>query len=221
MTMFSPDAATPARPRLARGPIAALLALSLFAAVAFPARADLVVQVRDSTAPIGGTGSFDVVLADTGGTYQVGGFGIQVSVPGASGVLFTSVDGNTDAVLAPYIFGTVQVPPLSLDSFPTNEFSALDSLAPGTVTLNAGDIFGLAHVTYSIDPTAAIGPVSVSLIANGTDVTDGAGNSLVPTLRGGTILITRAVPEPAAIAMMAQAAVFAGLAYRRARRRTA
>jgi hypothetical protein len=59
--------------------LALALALAVLAAGAKPCHATgLSLQVLDSTAPAGGTGSFDVVLTNTDPTgstpYQIGGF---------------------------------------------------------------------------------------------------------------------------------------------------
>jgi hypothetical protein len=124
-----------------RGPIylilgVAVAALTLFAPVATrPARAGLIVQALNSTANPGGTGAFDVVVNDTGGTFQVAGFSVELSVPGGSGVSFSDV--TTDTLAATYLFGTVQSPPFTFDSFPTQDFSAGDFTVtpPGFITL--------------------------------------------------------------------------------------
>src|SRR4051794_6464344 len=85
-----------------------------------PARAALILTVANSTALTGGTGSFDVVLSSTSGTFAVSGFAVELSVSGASGVRFTAANVNTTA--APYIFGTLQSPPLTFNTFPNTDF---------------------------------------------------------------------------------------------------
>src|SRR6266436_2978754 len=113
---------------LRRGVAAAALALAAFPLWAAPgtARADLILQIQDSIAAPGGTGSFDVILKNPGASVNVGGFGIELSVPAGTGVTFTGV--NTDTAPAePYIFGTLQSPPFSFDTFPNMQFSATDS----------------------------------------------------------------------------------------------
>src|SRR5262249_36905023 len=123
---------------------AALAILALLAPGARPARAEMVIQVADSSSAPGGTGSFDVTLQNTGGTFQIAGFSVELSVPAGSGASFTGV--TVDTVAAPYLFGTLQLPPFSFDTFPTQDFSAtdVDLTAPGFITSNPSDVFGLA-----------------------------------------------------------------------------
>jgi PEP-CTERM motif len=206
---------------------ASLRALTLAAIVsvvaAAPARADLIMQVADSVAAPGGTGSFNVVLIDTGGTFSVAGFSVELSVPAASDVLFTSVDALTG--IPPYIFGSLQSVPFSFDTFPTNHFVASDALltAPGFVTLNPGDVFGLAHVNYSVAPTAVAGSsVTVSLdnILAGTSLSDVAGAPIPFTTQNGTIRIA-GVPEPSTLVLGALGGTVLLVSSRRRRAKTA
>src|SRR5689334_19759898 len=84
-----PGDGRPARGRPAAvAAIAALTAL-LLGGVATPSRAALEMRITSSSAPPGGTGSFDVTLADTGGTFRISAYSVEVSVPGASGLKFT------------------------------------------------------------------------------------------------------------------------------------
>ncbi len=206
-----------------RGPIsviigtaAAVAALTLFAPVTTrPARAGLIVQALNSTADSGGTGAFDVVVNDTGGTFQVAGFSVELSLPVGSAVSFADV--TTDTLAAPYLFGTLQSPPFTFDSFPTQDFSASDFTlaAPGFITLNPGDIFGLAHVTYSIDPGAPAGPITVSLVPAGTSLSDNEGNPVSFTMSEGTITIAAStVPEPSSLVLAGVGAALLALTHR-------
>lgn len=181
--------------------VCALTALMLFAAYgSCPARADLIVQVNDSDAVQGGTGAFDVILLSDGGTFLVAGFSLELSVPSVSGVMFTDVTTSTSDA---YLFGTLQAPPFSFDTFPNQDFSAsdFDLTAPGSVTVNPGDVFGLAHVTYSVDPKAPGGPVIVSLVPAGTSLSDDIGDPIAITTLDGTIRIPPAVPEPPSLVL--------------------
>ena len=169
-----------------------------------PARAGLVLQVGNSSPGVGGIGTFDVVLRDTGGTFAVGGFSVELRVAPGSGVNFTAVDGKT--VAAPYLFGTVQMPPLSLDGLPTKDLSVLDSDAapPGFITLNPGDVYGMEHVTYLVAPGTPPGAITVSIVgltgpAPTTQVDDVAGLPFAFTATNGTISVTAAVPEPCSL----------------------
>lgn len=180
----------------------AALAAVLLAFAACPARAQLAITALDSTAQSGGTGSFDIVLQDLGGTFQIGGFSLELSVPGASGITFTAVDTlTTDA----YLFGALQSLPFSFDSFPNTTFSASDTdfTAPGYVTLNPGDLYGLAHVSYSVLAGTPGGAVTVSLldVGGGTSLSDDAGNPVSFSATNGTITVQSVVPEPSAFAL--------------------
>lgn len=214
---FPPHPAAPASPRRPAAAVAVVAALLLCGAPT-PARGALIVQVQNSIASPGGTGSFDVTLADTAGTFAVSGFQVKLSVLGVSGVQFTGVNGSTTA--APYLFGTVQFPPLSFDTFPNTTFTASDSDAtpPFFVTLTAGQTFGLEHVTYSVAAGTSPGPVPVSIVTGGTMLFDNATpipNTIPYTPVNGTITVT-AVPEPSSLVLCGLGAVaLAGYARRR------
>jgi hypothetical protein len=124
----------------------------------------------------------------------VAGFSVEVTVPFASKVTFTNADVNT---ANPYIFGTLQSPPLSFNGFPNIDLTVSDTSAtvPGYKTLNPGDIFGLAHVTYAVAGNAPIGPVTVSIVPAGTSLSDDSANAIAFTPANGTITIS-SVPEP-------------------------
>ncbi|HEX4053400.1 MAG TPA: hypothetical protein VHX86_03965 [Tepidisphaeraceae bacterium] len=171
---------------------AGLLAL---AGSAIPARADLVFEAVDSSALAGGTGNFDIILADTGGTFSVSAFTVEPTVPDTSPVQFTGVTTNTTT--DPYIFGTDQLPPLSYNTFPTTDLIALDADFTGVeyVTLNSGQALGLANVTYEVAPGASAGPVTISFASDGTSLSDVIGNAIPFTAPDGTITVV--VPEPA------------------------
>jgi hypothetical protein len=180
-------------------------------------RADLSVTVQSSSAPVGGVGSFDVDLGNIGGmtSYNVSGFSVELSVSAGSGVSFT--DANVSTTTAPYIFGTLQTPPLVSMTFPfpNTDFIASDSsaTAPFFTTLMPGETFGLEHVSYSVAPGAALGPVTVSLVGLGTttQILDLNGNLLPFTPANGTITITTAVPEPSSLRLWSSALFVASM----------
>jgi hypothetical protein len=96
------------RPRRLRGSLTGLFVLAALLLGLWPGSADagVVIQVDNSTAPTGGSGTFDVILSNTGTSAQtVSGFSVELSVAAASGVEFTGVTAVTTA--APYIFGTL------------------------------------------------------------------------------------------------------------------
>jgi hypothetical protein len=171
------------------------------------------------------TGSFDLLLVNTnpaGGTsYQVASDQFVLSLSGPLGIMFTGV--SIDTVAAPYIYvssGTLQPggPPLSTDSFPNTTFTGADIefALPGYRTLNPGDTFGLAHVSYALSSnsfgtdTITIAPSPMSLL------TDVAGNPIEFGIVNGSIT---AVPEPWALTQASTAVLVGlGLLWRRRRK---
>ncbi len=211
MTMVKPTAPT-ARRRHA-------VIISGFAAVmaclaATPAHAQLVMQVESSTAAPGGTGLFDVILSDISGTFQVGGFSTEVSVPAGSGVMFTNA---TTSTALEYIFGSLQSPPFTFNSFPNTDTTVSDTdfTAPGFVTLTTGNMVGLGHFAYSVAPGTPTGPVTVTLGSAGSSLSDGNGNPISFTAMNGTIAVAP-VPEPGTLLFCG----LAGIAGWRIRRRS-
>jgi hypothetical protein len=189
------------RPAVICTPLAlAALVLGVFPT---PARAAPILQVQNSSALAGGAGSFDVVLTVTEGTFQVSGFSVDLTVPSGSGVTFTGASINTTT--APYIFTTLQAPPLTFATFPTTDFTASDSsmTSPGYVTLSAppSRTVGLEHVSYAVAPGTHAGPVTVSIVSgNKTQLLDLNANTIPFTPTNGTIAIdTAVVPEPSSL----------------------
>jgi hypothetical protein len=191
----------------ARSPLAALATLSVLAAmlVGLPpgaAEAALVLQANSVTASAGGSGSFDLMLIDTGGTFQVSGFSVELSVAPSSGIKFTGVTAGTTT--ATYIFGTLQAPPLSSALFPVTDFTASDSsmTAPGFVTLSTiGQMVGLEHVSFSVAAGTLAGPVALSIVGgSNTQILDLNANLLPFSATNGTVTVSSsAVPEPPSI----------------------
>jgi hypothetical protein len=160
-------------------------------ATASPTRGDLIVQVLDSSAVSGGTGSFDVILQETNnGPDAVNSHTIQLSIPSGLGVSFTGANTGTDPVNEPYIYGSDQSPPFTVFSFPNTAFSAGDTFVnpPFETVMNSGDVFGAAHVTYSVAPGTPSEVVPVSL-GNGTNVDDIVAGPIALTLENGTITV--------------------------------
>ena len=186
-----------------------LTSLSL-ALMPAPASADLILQVENATAQAGGTGSFDVVLSATSGSFDVSGFSVELSVDPGSGITFTGVSENTTS--APYLFTTLQTPPLTFATFPVSDFTASDSsaTAPGFVTLEGPPTmtFGLEHVTFAVADQPLSGPILVSIvIGSNTQVLDVNAEILPLVTRDGSITVsTSAVPEPSTAVMVLMAA---------------
>ena len=198
------------RPSLRSCGRAAVAAL-LLAALSGQACAGLITTVLNSTAPAGGSGSFDVTLTNSGATgVDIGDFQVELSLPGGSGVLFLNATRGT---ALPYIFAAAPGPG-NLNSDPLNPFPNTGFIGgdtyfalPGFATIGGGVTLGLMHVTYKVNGATPAGSVPVSLIPfdnigpGGTFVNDGA-NPV--TLVNGTITITatQPVPEPSTILLM-------------------
>ena len=186
------------------------LALAMLWLGVSPTRAvaGLVLTVEPSSAPVGGVGSFDVLLSDTGGSYQISAFSVELSVAMASGIEFTAA--NTNTTMASYIFGTLQSPPFYFNSFPIQDFTVSDAsfTPPYYVTLTTNQVVGLEHVTYSVAPGTALGPVTVTLadIGVGTSLSDANGGNVTFTPNNGAITVTPSgVPEPSSLVLMTTA----------------
>jgi hypothetical protein len=109
--------------------LAATIAALMLGGVAAPARADLIPTALDSTASPGGSGTFDVILKNTGAfAVDIGGFQVELSVPSTSGVEFTDANRMTTDR---YIFASAPGPgPLNADPgnpFPNTDFIAQDT----------------------------------------------------------------------------------------------
>jgi hypothetical protein len=141
------------RRRLVGGLTLSVLSLFMLCLVPAPAFADLILQVENATAHAGGTGSFDVVLAATDGTFQVSGFSVELAVAAGSGVTFTGA--SVDTTTASYVFTTLQAPPFTFATFPTTDFTASDSsmTAPGFATADGTITISSAVVP---EPSSAI-----------------------------------------------------------------
>src|SRR5262249_1018770 len=132
-----------------------------------------------------------------------------LALAGPLSVAFTDVSINT---IAPYIYvtsGTTQGGgPLSLDTFPNTRFTASDSeFGPlGFRTVNPGDTFGLARVSFAVSPTTAGGTDVIALDILATSLSDSNGDLIPVSLVGGSIRVS-VVPEPAALTQAATAAL--------------
>ncbi len=196
--------------------LAAALVLAAALGLEVPCRAaGLVIEAPYVTAPVGSSGSFDLLLVNTnpagGASYNVAADSFELSLSGPVAVTFTDVSINT--IVAPYIYvvsGTT-VPgglPLSLDTFPNTQFTASDAEFGllGFRTVNPGDTFGLAHVSFTVSPTNAVGTEDTIAIASGTatSLSDQNGNAIPFAISNGSI---GPVGEPAALTEAASAAL--------------
>jgi hypothetical protein len=204
-----------------------VLAMSLGPAVS--CRADgLVIEAPDLAVAPGSTGSFEVLLVNTnaagGASYGVSIDSLDLALSGPAGVAFTDVTINT---IVPYIY-TVSATTLPgsdpLDfgiTFPNAGLTVADSDggSPFFQTVNPGDTFGLANVSYTVSPTfAGTDTITIANLNVGTSLADIDGNAIPFTASNGSIS-TAAIPEPSTLIQVASAALIGlGAVWRRHRR---
>jgi hypothetical protein len=191
---------------------------------ALPCRAGgLLIEAPDLTVTPGSSGSFDLLLVNTnstgGDSYNIAADQFMLTVSGPLDIQFTSESINT--VTAPYLF--VQSGGSVFDQLSPYSFTAADAefASPFFRTVNPGDIFGLAQVSYSVSPTVGNGrdTLTVSLIPNAGDFFfyDANGNGIPAGVSSsGSFTVGSAIPEPWAITQAATAAIIGlGLVWRR------
>ena len=120
------------------------------------------------------------------------GVGLLGPVVERAGVSFTGANVSTS--VASYVFGTLQSPPLTTNTFPNTSFIAsdFDLSVPGFVIVGAGATVGLEHVTYSVASGTPFGPVTVSFLNVGTNtaIFNSSGTEITPlTTTSGTITV--------------------------------
>ena len=197
------------RPPVAYRPGGALIAI--FGEIG-TARAGLVISAPTIAAAPGTSGSFDVVITNDnpvgGDSFFVAGDSLDFALSGLPGVMFTDA---TIATAIPYLFalsGTTQgAGPLSLDSFPNTAFFASDAefASPGFAEIAPGMSFGVAHVSFTVDPSAASGDRGLILGA-GTSLSDIGGGPIEFTTSDGVLTIS-SVPEPSTWLLLASGVV--------------
>ena len=176
--------------------VAAVLGLMAPAAT----RADLLVYATNSSTPVGETGSFEVVVHNTGSTsYNITSFNTLVEVVNGTGLTFTGADGLTTSF--GYIFGSVQFSPLGVVDGDT--ITLADFEATGWVTLAAGASLSLGNVTYSLDagaPLNGTNPIAINFCL--TQIYDDSDPALEITLttQGGAVTVT-GIPEPGTLVL--------------------
>lgn len=185
------------------------------------ARADLVLSMTPGSANAGGSGSFDVVLTDTGGNFNVAGFNFEITTSNAD-VTFTDI--TIDTVAASYIFAgdSLLAAPVTgsiLENPPSTAQDAQAGDVPAdsaSMAIANGDEFGLGHVLFTIAPGASTGPVSIDF-GSATSLSDQSGAAIAFDTSGGMLTVTGgtiATPEPAMTGVLGLALII-GLIYRR------
>lgn len=195
--------------------LAAILSLSVGRC-----EADLLLRVEQpAAAEPGGSGAFDVYLEVLSGSYDVSAFSFGLKVAPGSGVAFTGADAASAS--APYIFASLSWDGIAV-VVTASSLIAGDSpwVAPGSVTLAAGDVVGLGRVTYAVAAGTPAGAVALSFLLGGeTEILDDLGAPLAFDAAPAEITIdsTGVVPEPSSLALLALALAAAPLAAARRR----
>jgi hypothetical protein len=186
-------------PSRARAALALAIGLVAAAWTGAPCRADLVIAAPDVTAAPGSSGSFDVLIFSTGGTFDVAGDTIELTLTGLAGVTFTGVlpQANPPNSYIYVVSATTLGGTFSFDSFPTNQFDVFDSeFGPlGFRAIGAGDVFGVVNVSYSVAPSATPGASGTLAIGPDTSLSDVNGGNIAFTAQNGSFTVAP-VPEP-------------------------
>ncbi|HEX3447175.1 MAG TPA: PEP-CTERM sorting domain-containing protein [Isosphaeraceae bacterium] len=197
-----------------------MLSLAVALGIGASCQAGLVVEAPNITAAPGSSGSFDVLITSTAGSFGVASDTVDLSLTGLSGVSFTNV---SIATATPYIYGansaTTVGSTFTFSTFPGTQFETFDFiLTLGAQTINSGEVFGLVNVQYSVAANATPGATGTLTFGPDTMLSDAAGNNVDFTAPNGSITISSsAVPEPSGMILLAVgcATVLVGSARRR------
>jgi hypothetical protein len=189
-----------------RGLLAALVVVAAALGSSASCRADLVITAPNVPVAPGSSGSFDVLITSTGGTFDVASDTVELSLLGLSGVTFTGVSIDT---VTPYIYGALSATTagstFTFSTFPGTQFETFDFiLSTGATTIGPGDSFGLVNVQYSVAADAVVGSSGALTFGPDTSLADAAGLPVTFTAQNGSITVTGGViPEPSSVALMA------------------
>jgi hypothetical protein len=180
------------------------------AAMAMPASGGVIFEIESVFASPGSAGTIEVDVQNTGGSsIVIGGFNFEIS--GDSDIDFTGAGFSTSA---PYIFAGDsfdQAFSLPLNTSTGSSLSASDISNSGDGdTLGAGQTAGLGLVTFTVSPTAALGPVTISFFTDPSDtnLSDQNGDDIpIDSFVSGTIDV---IPEPSGAAMLLAALMALG-----------
>jgi hypothetical protein len=176
------------------------------------AEASLIFLAPTIDALPGSTGTFDILLENTGpSSVAIGGFSFGISTTNPS-ILFTDATINT--VSAPYIFGIDSLfgPDIALTT--GTSLTANDNPASvGSYDVPAGETVGLGNVSYSISSTSPFGAFAITFAGFPTSALVNAAGADIPitTLSNGSFEVT---PEPSSI-LLALGGLLAGLSLRK------
>jgi hypothetical protein len=186
--------------------VRAMLPLAIALGIDVSCRADLVIEAPNLTVAPGSSGSFDVLITSTGGTFSVASDTVELSLLGLSGVTFTGVSIDT---VTPYIYGALSATTagstFTFSTFPGTQFETFDFiLSTGATTIGPGDSFGLVNVQYSVAADATPGATGPLTIGPDTSLADAAGLPVSFTAQNGSVTVAvTAIPEPSAAILLA------------------
>jgi hypothetical protein len=188
-----------------RSLLAALVVVAAALGSGASCRADLVITAPNVAVAPGSSGSFDVLITSTGGTFNVASDTVELSLLGLSGVTFTGVSIDT---VTPYIYGALSATTagstFTFSTFPGTQFETFDFLlSTGATTIGPGDTFGLVNVQYSVAANAIPGATGALTFGPDTGLADASGNNVSFTAQNGSITVfSAAVPEPSAVVLL-------------------
>jgi hypothetical protein len=196
----------------------AVLAIAV-SLLSVPARADIVLSIEDVTGAPGSSGTFDVLLTNTGSASQnIAATNFELTTADTN---ITFNDVTTSTTTAPYIFPSSLFGPdiITFTTGQTIEAGDVDSTLVGT-DVAPGAIYGLGNVSYSIAPGAVNGEVAeVDFVPYpNTSLSDNNFNNVPFTAESGTITVqTSTIPEPSAAIPLAGAVLLVACLSRRRR----
>jgi len=199
-------------------------ALAVFAIavilLSIPARADIVLSVESVTGAPGSSGTFDVLLTNTGTSSQnIAVFNFELTTADTN-ITFTDV--TTSTTTAPYIFPSsffgpdITTPPINPG---TVEAGDVDATFAGT-DVAPGAIYGLGNVSFSISSGATNGEIAQIDFAAfpSTSLADSSGDTVGFTPQSGAITVqtsSTTVPEPSTALPLAGAVLLGAWLIRR------
>jgi hypothetical protein len=177
------------------------------------ADAALIVLAPSISDVTGSSGTFDVVLLNTGAAaVSIGGFsfGVSTSNPGITFTLATISTAST------YIFAGDSLNGPNIDTSTGTALVASDNpFIASSYAVGSGAAAGLGHVSYSISGGAATGTFAITLSPAATSLSDAAGSNIpITALTDGSINVT-AAPEPSTLGLAGALALLACVVLKR------
>jgi hypothetical protein len=159
----------------------------------------------------------------------VAGATLQLELTGSAGSAIQFTNATINTVSAPYIF-TQSIDgnnglPLFTNTLPdtvlmTSDAGDVVGGYPGYTTVNTGDTFGLANVSYTVSSTAAPGSsdsITFILTSGATSLSDPTGAAISFSAVNGSISLA-SIPEPTTLTLGTIAALIGlGASWRRRR----